>query len=276
MSDAPFPRTSIVDVRLDDDPRYKGSVHDDAVARAKGFRAALVPGAFVYGYVSRLAIDAFGPAFAAHGAMSTRFRQPVFNGDRLTVAAGPLAAGPLDTGEDFLRADVSITNAEGTLVALCHVAMPVSEAAAPPELDTLPVLARPAEVPPIAAGDLRPGQPTTSTPFVFTREMLDRSLDAFAEDHPLYRGEGVAHSGCLMRLAMDQTNKSFRFPAPVILVEASVQHFAQVRAGDRLATSGRILDTYERNGRHYFVSEEYLIANADTVAARFRRTTIYA
>ncbi len=271
MSGGPFPRTRIVDVRLDDNPRYKGSIHDDAVARAKGFRAALVPGAFVYGYVSRLALDAFGRAFAAHGAMSARFRRPVFNGDRLTVAAGPLAAT-----DGFLRAEITVTNAEGTVVAGGHVAMPEGDPPAPPALDALPVLARPADVPPIAAGDLRPGQPITTAPFTFTREMLERSLDAFAEDHPLYRGEGVAHSGCLMRLAMDDTNKSFRFPAPVILVEAGAQHFAPVRAGDRLATSGRILETYERNGRHYFVSEEHLIANEETVAARFRRITIYA
>ena len=91
MADAPsFPRALVVDIRLDDDPRYKGSIHDDDVARARGYRAALVPGAFIYGHVSRLAIEAWGEDWAKRGAIGTRFRRPVYNGDRLTLEAGPL------------------------------------------------------------------------------------------------------------------------------------------------------------------------------------------
>jgi hypothetical protein len=33
---------------------------------------------------------------------------------------------------------------------------------------------------------------------------------------------------------------------------------------------------YERKGKHYFESEEYLIADGTAVVARFRRTSIYA
>ena len=48
------PQSLCVHVTLDDAPHYKGSIHEDAVARARGYKAALLPGAFVYGHVSRV------------------------------------------------------------------------------------------------------------------------------------------------------------------------------------------------------------------------------
>ena len=47
--------------------RYRGSVHDDEVARRMGYRAALVPGAFLFGHFSRVAIEAWGLDWAALG-----------------------------------------------------------------------------------------------------------------------------------------------------------------------------------------------------------------
>lgn len=267
---ASFPRTRTLRAVLDDNPRYKGSIHDDAVARAKGFRAALVPGAFVYGYVSRLAADAFGAEFAAHGAISVRFRRPVFNGDLLEVAAGEMV-----TDGAFTRAEANVINEEGTVVAKGFLAMPIGEPPTPPPVEALPIRERPEEVPAVAAGALEVGTRTTTRPFVLTAEMVARSLADFGEDSPLYQREGLVHTGCLMRLAMDDTNKSFRLPGPIVLVEAGAQHFGPVRPGARIRTSGVVVEAYERNGRHTFVSEEHLFAD-EAVAARFRRTTIYA
>jgi hypothetical protein len=79
-----------------------------------------------------------------------------------------------------------------------------------------------------------------------------------------------------MRLAMGDTNQSFRFPAPVVLVSVEAQHFSTLKAGTRLATSGTIGGAYERKGRHYFDSDEVMIADGARVLARYRRTQIYA
>lgn len=253
---------------LDDDPRYRGSIHDDAVARAQGFPAALAPGAFVYGHVSRLALRVWGENWLACGALSTRFRRPVFRGDALTVAAQP----PEPT-DGMLRAAVAVTNAQGETVAEGWIATPAGAPPAPPELAALPPLA---DVEPTAVerGALVVGAPLGSIPRALTAEMVARSRAAFAEAEPIYAERGLAHSGCLMRLAMGDTNAHFRFPAPVILTEAAAQHFAPVRVGQRIETRGRIAEVWERNGRHYFASEEWMLADG-AVAAAFRRTTIY-
>ena len=47
---------------LDPKPRYEGTSHEDSTARAMGFRAALLPGVFVYGHAMRQAVFRIGRA----------------------------------------------------------------------------------------------------------------------------------------------------------------------------------------------------------------------
>jgi hypothetical protein len=264
-----FPRTLTVDIRLDDDPRYKGSIHDDAVARARGYKAALVPGAFVYGHVSRVAIEAWGTAWAERGAMGARFRRPVYNGDRLTIAAAELRGGAA-----MRRSEVRAVNADGEEVATGWIGL--SDRPKPkPDLGDFELLPRPRVPPAVAAGELGAGMPITTADRILTEADFRASLAAFGETHPLYGDPGFVHAGCLMRLAMGDTNNSFKFPAPVVLTSAEAQHFALVYPGQRLATVGRIVATELRNGKHYFDSEEVLAADGAPVAA-FRRRSIYA
>jgi acyl dehydratase len=261
-----FPRTMSVHVQLDDDPRYKGSMHDDEVARAAGYKAALVPGAFVYGHMSRFAIDAWGVRWAETGAMSARFRRPVYNGDDLTLEASALSND---------RADVSVRNADGEEVAIGWIALPRGAPEAP-EISSLAVLPMPGSSPAVVPGGLVAGTPIHSGERELTMAEFERSLAAFGEWHPIYDDRSFAHAGWLMRLAMGDTNGSFRFPSPVVLTEAEAQHYALVRPGQKVTTSGSVSEVFERKGKHYFVSEEFMIADKATVVARFRRTSIYA
>lgn len=266
-----FPRKGEVLIRLDDSPRYKGSVHDDEVARRLGYKAALVPGAFVYGHMSRLAIEAWGTAWARHGSMSARFRKPVYNGDVLTVEASAV-----ETAGSCTRSAVVMRNQDGEEVALGWVGMPAAEPEPPPAIETCPIRPFSEPRPVIAAGGLKVGMRIGTSARVLTEEEFRISLSAFDEKHPLYTDLGFLHSGCLIRLAMADTNRSFVLPRPIVFVAGEAQHFALVFPGQCLATSGTITSVYERKGKHYFDSEEYLIADGRTIAARFRRTTIYA
>ncbi|MGK9230447.1 MaoC family dehydratase [Inquilinus limosus] len=265
-----FPRTVRISIRLDDDPGYRGSVHDDAVARRMGFRAALVPGAFVYGHVSRIAIEAWGIDWSRHGRMEARFRRPVYDGDVLTAAASAL----VNTGSEH-RATVTLRNQDGEEVAAGWIAMPGKPPRSPP-VEDCPVLPLPDPPPAIAPGGMTVGTRLGSRDAVLTWEEFRRSLAAFDERHPLYLDGGLVHSGCLIRRTMADANRSFRFPAPVVFVSGEAQHFAPVSPGQRLATSGTVTAVYERKGRHYFETEEFLVVDGARVAARFRRTSIYA
>lgn len=264
-----FPKTMPVRIALDDDPRYKGSIHDDAVARAKGFRAALVPGAFIYGHFSRLAISAWGEHWACSGAMNARFRRPVYNGDDLTLKAGPLIRN-----DGIYRSDVTATNQDGEVVALGWIGLPEHFPTAPRAAD-LPIIERPESRQKVDQKTLTPGMPVLTYERELTRTDFERSLSAFNEHHPIYADSGFVHSGCLMRLAMGDTNNSYIYPSPIVLTQAEAQHYALVYPGQRIKFSGSITDVFERNGRHYFASEEFMIADG-AVVARFDRMSIYA
>lgn len=264
-----FPREMHVHVLLDDAPHYKGSIHDDAVARARGYKAALIPGAFVYGHISRVAIEAWGERWAVNGAMSARFKRPVYNRDDLVLSAGALS----DDGR-FLRSEVSVRNGDGEEVATGWIAMP-HEAQIPPGIARLKVLPPPVTPPAITVDELPVGAPLHSRDRVLTHEDFATSLSAFAERHPIYSDPGFVHSGMLMRMAMGDTNSGWKFPAPVVLTETETQHFATVYPGQRVKTSGRVVEVYERKGKHYFVAEEFMIADDTTVVARFLRTQIF-
>ncbi|WP_262268881.1 hypothetical protein [Microvirga yunnanensis] len=264
-----FPRTLSLQIRLDDDPRYKGSIHDDAVARARGYKAALVPGAFIYGHISRVAVEAWGRDWAERGGMGARFRRPVYNGDTLRIFATNLSGGP-----EMRRASISVVNEDDEEVATGWVGLPDSPGS-PPSFSDFRIIPRPEVPPEISPGALRPGLPVTTADRILSETEFRASLRAFGEHHPVYAEPAFVHSGCLMRIAMGDTNNSFRFPAPIVLVSVEARHFARVRPGQRLATVGRITGTSLRKGKYYFESEEVVTANG-TPVAHFARSSIYA
>ncbi|MCJ9749236.1 hypothetical protein MOV61_00735 [Neorhizobium sp. BETTINA12A] len=264
-----FPRDLTVYIKLDNDPRYIGTIHDDAVARTRGYKAALIPGAFVYGHISRVALQAWGEAWTRRGGMGARFRRPVYNGDRLLIRAGILE------GDGAMRrAQVLVTNEEGEEVASGWVGLP-DGAPVVPDISAFAPIPRPAVPSKGDVGSLRPGMSLTTANRVLTQGDFEASLRAFGEGEPFYKREGIVHSGCAMRLAMGDAHNSFRFPSPVVLTEIETQHFAQVRPGQRLATVGQVAQVYQRKGKHYLGTEEFLLADG-LLVARFRRTQIYA
>lgn len=253
--------------RLDDNPRYRGSSHDDETARAMGFRAALIPGAFLYGHVTRLAVRAWGMDWLERGWAQVRFRRPVYNGDRLSVERAAFAER-----NGRLEAEVAILSGpERESVVTGHIGLPDARPEPPTDLPITP--------PPTTPLDANPdvviaGHPFGSRPRVLDRESIRKSLTDFDETEGIYERETRAHSGLLVRQTMGDTLSSIRFPVPVVFVSVEVQNYTSVPAGATIATSARIAAAYERKGRPYFDSEEYLIADG-CPAARHLRVNLY-
>jgi len=78
------------------DPQADNRIHDDDVAQAYGFAGALVPGVELFGLASVPPVQHWGVDFLASGRMSLRFRQPVYDGERVrvTVESGLALVGP--------------------------------------------------------------------------------------------------------------------------------------------------------------------------------------
>lgn len=258
-----FPAEIQVEALLDDHPRYRGSIHEDSVAQRMGYRAALLPGAFVYTYAARLAVSAWGIDWVERGAISARFRRPVFNGDLLTIAAQAADAD----GSHRL----TVTNQLGEEVVTGTLGPPAHET---PRAELIFQQHRdPREA--IDAARMRPGTRFNTAERILTAEDLTASRSAMAEAHPVFLQNDVAHPGCLVRLTMDDVLRSFALPMPPIFTAVETRHFCAVRPGDRVSTSAVATEVFERGGKHYFVSEEYLVLDGDRIAARHRRTNLF-
>ena len=254
---------------LDPKPSYSGTSHDDATARAMGFRAALIPGAFVYGHVTRMAVQGWGIDWLARGRANVRFRRPVHHGDPLLITRGPL-----QRDGDGLSAEVTIVHTgSGETVLAGTIGLADAAPQPPAELPVLPVRDPPLEVVPggLAAG-LRLGSGET----LLDGELVGESLDDFHETEPLYRERRLIHSGCLVRRTMGDVMANLVLPMPLIFAAVEVQNLAPAPVGGRYRTSAAVTRVWEDRGRHYFDSEEWLIADGRLVVARHLRRNLYA
>ncbi|MCB1991362.1 MAG: MaoC family dehydratase [Geminicoccaceae bacterium] len=249
--------------RLDANPRYAGSTHDDATARAMGFRAALIPGAFLYGHVTRLAVRAWGMDWLGRGQAEVRFRRPVHDGDKLVV--GRSGWREVDGG---VRAEAAIRHADtGEILVLGHIALPDMPLEPPTDLDVIPL---PDPIPAATSEQIVTGKRLGTRSRVLSLAEIRQSLADFGEREPIYQEGALAHSGCLVRQTMGDSLSNFRFPEPVVFVSVQVQNYAPLHAGARICSATEIRSVYSRKGRLYFDSEEYLIADGLPVARHLR------
>jgi len=121
-------------------PDSENRIHDDRIAALYGFRAGLVPGVTVYGYLTVPVVDRFGADWLARGGMRMRFLQPVYEGDELvvTLSGNDVAAGK-----------------GGTVCAAGEILWSED---APPDLALYPEQPLPAVRPPASAESLAPGR----------------------------------------------------------------------------------------------------------------------
>lgn len=253
---------------LDPRPRYAGTSHDDATARAMGFRAALLPGVFVYGHATRLALLGWGEAWLARGRARVRFRRPVHHGDRLLIERGPA-----ERDDGGLTAWVTVTQADsGETVLDGTIGLSDRPPDAPADLPLIPTFEPRLE---LRAGSAEPGLTLGSDETVLSREIVTESLVDFHETKSIFLDRALVHSGCLIRKTMGDALGNLVLPMPVIFAGIEVQHLAPVPVGASCRTSSRITRAWESRGKHFFETEEWLIADGRPVA-RHLRQNLYA
>lgn len=62
-------------------------IHDDARARALGFKGALVPGVTSLAYVTEILMNLFGENWMTSGEISLSFTNPLYESERITARA---------------------------------------------------------------------------------------------------------------------------------------------------------------------------------------------
>ena len=229
-------------------------IHDDSIAPLYGFRAGLVPGVTVYGYLTVPVIRHFGPDWLTRGGMRVRFMQPVYEGEPVTVQ--------LQGDRVEARGDDGIVCAAGEILWQ------------QPEIPALlqyPEAPMPQERPGASAESLAPGRILGSLHYELS--LPDEAfLAAQGETLPLYR-QGLMHPAALLALSNQVLLQNVKL-GPWIHVASDLQHFSVARNGERLTVRARVDQRFERKGHQFVVLD--IVSDVDgRVVQQVRHTAIY-
>ncbi|SLN46841.1 MaoC/PaaZ C-terminal domain-containing protein [Oceanibacterium hippocampi] len=239
-------------------------IHDDSVARKFGFRGGLVPGVDVHAYMTQLPVAAWGLEWLRRGTIFARFREPVYDGETVTVSGSAV-------GDETVELSVEST---GRVCATGRAILPDGVGVAPVIAD-YPEAPLPADPPPASEASLPAGAILGSLSEIFRAAEAPAYLDAVRDAQPLYRREGVAHPGFLIRRANDILKLNVRL-GPWIHVESEVRHFGLVRDGEAILTRGRVVGTFERKGHRFVTLDVALFSDGGRPLIAARHTAIYA
>ncbi len=243
-------------------------IHDDATARAYGFRGGLVPGVTVYAYLTHPLVETFGAAWLARGTASVRFVKPVIEGDEVAVA-GSITTRDL-TG---VTASVTATTAEGGECATLIATLPASTPT-PVNVALYRAAPLPAERPDVTRASFERVDVLGTNELCYDVGTAADYLAGVGDDLPLYRsGAAWVHPACLLQRCNRAVSLNFRM-GPWIHVGSVVRHLGGARVGDTLATRGRVRSLFEKKGRE-FVELDLLILAGTRSVAHVLHTAIY-
>ena len=234
----------------------ENKIHDDHVAANYGFRGGLVPGVTVYGYMTMPVLEHFGEEWLERGAMSVRFKEPVYEGEDVAIAS---------TVDESGRLTVSVENGRAAGLAW------MERDRMPPRVEDYPALE-------MTPHDRRPGASTETLAQGAVLGTLTTTLDlamaTMSAPLPARIGEArLAHPAILLALANEILVRNFVL-GPWIHAASEVTNFSAARDGETLEVRGKVEETYERKG-HQFVVLNLLTLSGTRVIQAVRHTAIW-
>ncbi|MGA2124835.1 MAG: hypothetical protein ABSG76_01660 [Xanthobacteraceae bacterium] len=240
----------------------ENKIHDDEVARKFGFGGGLVPGVDVYAYMAHMPVAAWGRDWLTRGRAECRFFKPVYDGEIATVTAR----------EDASGIAIEVTS-RGELCATAHAWLP----AGPPAVAGLEWVD--GAVPP----DLRPAADETTLaegtrlairPLPVSAELAAQYLLDLRETDPLYRRDGLAHPGMILR-TMNWALVQNVVLGPWIHVGSAVQNYSPVAVGETVSAQARVVANYDHKGHRFVELDGLVLADGARPVARITHTAIY-
>jgi hypothetical protein len=230
-------------------PDSENPIHRDSVAAEYGFRAGLVPGVTIYGYLAAAVIDRFGSHWLTRGAMDVRFFEPFYEGEEVAVSI-------TDLPERRIKIEAA------------------SRASATAWINEVP---QPADYPArhstskqeASRETIQPGKllGTLEKTLDLSHPGVSAPLDAFIGP------ERFAHPAIILGLANELLMHNYRL-GPWIHASSEVRNSKSARDGERLEVRGKIADAFERTG-HEFVILDVAILSAGDLVSRIRHTAIW-
>jgi acyl dehydratase len=239
----------------------ENKIHDDSIASAFGFQGALVPGVEVYAYMAHMPVARWGRPWLESGEADCRFLKPVYDGAIARV-----------TTEENDGLALCVESA-GERCATGRAFMP-SDRRAAPAVDALPADKPPAERPKASEASLAPGRALGIAPLTIDRALLSRYLDEIRETDPIYRTEGLAHPGQILRLANQALVQNVVL-GPWIHVGSKVRNHAAARVGEQLTMRSKITSNVVSKGHAIVEFEAIVVADGTRSVAEITHTAIW-
>jgi acyl dehydratase len=240
----------------------ENKIHDNTVARKLGFTRGLVPGVEVFGYASHVPLEHWGRTFLERGRMAGRFAKPVYDG-RTAIVTGDKNGSQID-----LKVE-----SEGVLCATGAATLP-EHPPEPPPLSNFPPAIPPANRPAADDTSLDEGRYLASAEVQFDEQSSTGYLRDVRETSTIYRDEGLAHPGYLLRLC-NRVLVDNVVLAPWIHTGSDLQFHGLARIGDRLVARAHIAANYERKGHRFVDLDCLILANGERPIAHVQHTAIY-
>ena len=245
----------------------ENKIHDDAVARRHGFAGGLVPGITVFGYLTTPVVEAWGQAWLERGFLAARFRQPIYDGDDVTILATVVEDEPRPA------VDVEARNAKGDACAFGTAGLSGADVPVP-SLERYPAAPLPStrlEPTPeaLAAVDV-----LGSVEAGFHASRLDDTMALVGDDLPIYRELAVAHPVWLLYFANALLARNVAL-GPWIHTASAMQNLGLLHDGERLSARGRVAALSERRGHHVVDLDVLLVADDVRPVAHVLHTAIY-
>jgi hypothetical protein len=221
-------------------------IQDDEYARRYGFRAGLVPGIFVFAYMSRPLVDLLGKDWLERGSAEVHFLRPIYEGEEIRIGGSISSVAPDGT----LSLDYRASNNQGVTCGVGVAKLPPAESASEPSIDDYPSgRAKLHRI--ISLESLPVGEYLTPLTSDFTWNVhWQYCRKTIRDHHPLY--ERIMHPGWLVSRAGQILAMNYAVPA-WIDVSSTVQNFHALEEECPIETRGRVYDKFERDGDHFIV-----------------------
>lgn len=266
LQTAERPLTAFLDG--EDSPDILNPIHSTAVAAQYGFRAALVGGVTVYGWLTPVILEVLGERWLTDGWADVRFRKPVYPGDALTarceLGAGGVANVAMVNAEGVACIEGEAGNGTAAWIAGFH--SPARRTAED----------RPARLPRLTMDTAPNGQDLR--PMLVPWSLDDArtwALEKQRDGSDRWTGESaLVHPSWIAARMTPLLHHSFDY-GPSIHTRSEIQHLAPARAGQAFTVAGHFIRAYEEKGHHYAELDGVLIGEDGQELARMRHTTIF-
>jgi hypothetical protein len=249
-------------------PESENRIHSDDVARAYGFRGALVPGVTVSAYLLHPAAVAWGRDFVERGQAHVVVHSPVYDGERFRVE--------VEDATDACYA-ARLFDPRGAHCASAEVTLPPELPAAPrrrgapviPRDDSRPTASREV-METFRKHGLGALEARWNEGAEITRYLRDPQAMA-----PVYQEPGPANPSFVLGLSNWSLGGNVKM-SPWLHLETHSQHFRAIEPGTRLTVEAAIADLFQKKGHEFVDVDLAIYAEAEReAAASVRLRAIY-